>query len=435
MAEPTNFSDLFTEAPSDYALNALEKIFGGIIPYLANQDETFNGVGSFLTTGIGMMNMICLGLAVIVGAYSILSLTADTAADGQILGRSADTKNTFLRAGLAGILFLPINGGFALVQLIAFVTAIGGSMLANTTWQWFAEQTLEGTATPGSEALSSDSNWQMRGKLGMAAYTMVLGRLCELHMDRLSDTYNVDAHTSRQASSKTITADGAVAPGLGIANTSETKLFEMFYTTGSGANASNDICGSIKYSITYNLLTAADDDVGASASLNSLTSNLTTVAKNQVYNSVVQALNGSGGMQEKAADLADRIYSGNPQNASANLRDDATVQAELKEMADTAATTILSNRSGLTVSDETAQQIQSQLAAAVTQNGWIVAPLWQRGLANLYSKIREIQSSLNLDMSIEHRIQSVFGTGAYGFFFSDNDVSRASFAPVERDFE
>lgn len=247
-------------------------------------------------------------------------------------------------------------------------------------------------------------------------------------MDRLSDTYNVDAHTSRQAAPSTVTKD--TSAGLwGVGETTATKIYEMFYRTGSGANASNDICGSIRYSVTYSTLSLPGE---ASVTLDSLANNLTTIAKNQVYNSVVDALNE---MQPKAQSLADRIYSGNPSDTGASLRDDATVQTELREMANAAAAAIISNRAGLKVEDSEAVDIQKQLAAAVTENGWVMAPIWQRGLATLYAKLREVQSSLQLDLSIEHRIQSVFGTGAYGFFFSDNDVSRASFAPVERDFE
>lgn len=40
----------------------------------------------------------------------------------------------------------------------------------------------------------------MRGKMADATYTMVMGKLCQLHLDRLADTYNVNAGTTAVAS-------------------------------------------------------------------------------------------------------------------------------------------------------------------------------------------------------------------------------------------
>jgi len=430
--EPDSFSDLYVEAESDYALNALERLFGGIIPFLSGRDDAYSEIGTFLSPLIGMMNMIVLGLAVIVGAYTFLSMVADTASDGQVLGRSTDTKNTFLRAGAAALAFLPVSGGFSVIQLLAFGVAIMGSGMANQAWNWFATETLDGAAYTSPTNSLSGGDWALRGKMGEATYTMVLGRLCELHMDRLANTLNVQAQTSPRAVPRTISMD-VINGWTGNADYSgEAKTFEWFYETGSGADASNDICGSVRYSINYNV-PDSDSAPGTSTSLFAFSENLATLAKNDVYNAVVETLQNT--VRPRAVALADRIYSGDPGNTAGSLRNDAVVQEELRAISSAAALEIFNSRGGISADSSAVQQIHDDLVASVTQNGWIMAPIWQRGLASLHTTLRELQSNLNLTVDPRHRIGKIFGTGIWGSWRAENSVSQAAFQPVERDFE
>ena len=430
--DDNSFSDLYSVADSDYALNALEKVFGGIVPYVSGQDDAYNNIGTFLTPFIGTMNIIMLCLAVLVGAYTFLSLVADTAADGEVLGRSADTKNTFLRAGAAALLFLPVSGGFSVVQLLTFGVAVGGSGIANEAWNRYSRETLDGTAYTAPATNLSNGDWAMRGQLADATYTMVLGRLCELHMDRLAGIYNVNAQTTRMGVPTTSTEDAS--SGLfWDTNASETKSYEWFYQTGDGADASNDICGSIQYSITYNTPPHDEDQPGSVTSLYSFADNLKTLAQNQVYNSVVNTLNSI--VQPRAAALADRIYSGEAGSTTGSLRNDAVVQAEIKSIANEAALAIYNSRSGLAGDTAAMQQIQEDMIASVTANGWVMAPVWQRMMAQLYVSVRELQTNLDMRIDRNERIGKIFGTSTFGWWGSDNEVSRASFAPVERDMD
>lgn len=429
--DENTFSDLYTVAPSDYALSALEKIFGGIVPYISGQDETYNNIGTFLTPFIGTMNIIMLCLATLVGAYTFLSLTADTAADGQVLGRSTDTKNTFLRAGAAALLFLPVSGGFSVVQMLAFGVAVGGSGIANEAWNRYSQATLDGSAYTAPATTLSNGDWAMRGKMADAAYTMVLGRLCQKHMDRLAEMYNVQAQTVRMAVPTTSKVDASEG-WVWDTKASETRSYEWYYQTGTGADASNDICGSVQYSITYNTA-PHDDQTGSVASLYSFADNLKSLAQNQVFNSVVNAMNTI--VQPRAQALADRIYSGDPGSTTGSLRNDAAVQEEIKSIANAAALSIYNSRSNLSDNTEAMQKIQDDLIASVTKNGWVMAPVWQRMMAQLYVSVRELQTNLDVRVSRDERIGKIFGTSTFGWWGSANEVSRASFAPVQRDFD
>jgi conjugal transfer/type IV secretion protein DotA/TraY len=434
--EADNFSDLYEKAESDYALNALERLFGGIIPYLSGEDNSYNEVGTFLTPFIETMNMIVLGLAVIVGAYTFLNLVADTAQDGQVLGRSADTKNTFLRSGLAALAFLPIKGGLSVIQLLAFGIAIMGSGIANHTWSTFADKALDGEVYTSPASSFGRGDWGLRGKLGSATYAMVMGRLCELHMDRLAESLNVATQTKADVATRTSSGIVSyVGNGGGITSNdvkSLTKSVEWYYKTESGGDASNDICGSVKFAITYKL--PADEDAPLTSSFLSFSDNLSTLAKTNVYDSVVTAITTI--VRPRAAALADRIYSGNPGDTAAGLRNDSVVQEEIKSIAEAAALSIFNSRTGISSSDEgEVKRLQEDLAKSVTQNGWIMAPVWQRGLSSLHVSLRDLQTNLDLSVDARERIGKIFGTGIWGSWTSENSVSQAAFQPVERDME
>lgn len=430
--EPDSFSDLYVEAPSDYALNALERLFGGIIPFLSGQDATFNDVGTVLSPMLGVVNMIILCIAVLLGAYTFLSLAADTASDGQVLGRSTDTKNTFIRAGLAALSFLPVNGVFSLIQLLGLGVGILGSGFANYGWTLYSRSTLDGTAyTSATEALSG-GDWALRGKMGEATYTAVMGHLCKLHMDRLADTLNVAAQTIPMAVPRTSTFN-EVSIWTGTSNNQgETKSFDWYYQTGAGADASNDVCGSIRYSISYKVPTTGSGP-GASTTLFSFSENLATLAKNDVYNAVHETMRDV--VLPRANALAERIYSGEPGNTNGGLRNTTVVQNEIRGIATDAALAIYNSRGGMSYDSASVEQIQEDLISAVTQSGWIMAPIWQRGMATLHTSMRELQSNLDLTVDPQHRIGSIFGTGIWGSWTAQNSVSQAAFQPVERDFE
>lgn len=435
--EPESFSDLYSVANNDFAINALEKVFGGIIPFLTNKDDVYSEIGTFLTPIIGTVNLVTLGIAVLVGCYTAFSLAADTATDRQVLGRSADTKNTFLRAGMAMILFFPVSGGFSLVQFLAFGMAIGGGGIGNEGWNRYASATLDGTAYTSSSTTLSQGDWTMRGKLAEATYAMVLGRLCELHLDRLSEIYNVEAKTTRLAVPTITTKDASSGLWSAIPfaskSASETKNYNWYYQTGSGADASTDICGSVQYSITYNTQSEVEETVGSASSVKDFSETLKTLAQNNVYNSVTQTMNTI--VQPRAARLAERIYSGDPSNTAANLRNDEAVQNEIKSIANAAALSIYNSRTSVSADDDGMTAIRDDMLAAVTDNGWVMAPLWQRMMAQLYVSVRELQANLDLRVNASERISKIFGTSTFGFWSSKSEVSRASFAPVERDMD
>ena len=423
---PQDTTELFELSTEDYSIGALEKIFGGIVTYVADPsaDESVVEEGSLISAAVSVLNLVVLGFATLIGLYTILALTADTASDGTALGRSTDTKYTFLRAGIAAVFLLPIKGGFTVIQLVGIYLMVWGAGLADTTWSYFAEKTLTADSYVGPPSLNNQEGWRLRGQLADATYTLVNGHLCALHMNRLADSYGTaDTVTLQPANEYTVEYRK-----LGNGSSIERKYYELFFQSGGASRNSNDLCGNVRYYISYTV-DASSGSIDASEQ-RTMADELSLLARNNVYNTTTSALRTI--IAPRAQALAEQINSGN----GGGLRNDKAIQDEIKSIATDAANSIYSSRvSDTTFPDARMQEIQESIQEEVTENGWIMAALWQRGLSDIFTKLKDLRSSIEIEANADNRIKSIFGTGLFSSFFSTNSVSRASFEPVERDFE
>lgn len=420
---PDTTSELFQLADQDYSIGALERIFGGIVAYVVEGDEAAAETGSLISSAVAILNLVVLGLATIIGLYSVLALTADTASDGTALGRSTDTKYTFLRAGIAAVFLLPIKGGFTVIQLIGIYLMVWGAGLADTTWEYFASKTLTADSYVGPPNLQNNEGWRMRGQLADATYALVNGNLCARHMNRLANSYGTADTVTLRPNEYTQTYRN-----LGDGTAIERKYFEMYFRSGNASRNSNDLCGNVRYYISYTVSSYTDGF--AADEVRDMQSQLSLLARENVYQSTRSALLNI--VEPRARALAERIDSG----SGDGLRDDNAIQDEIKSIAEAAANAIYTSRvSDTTFSDSRMQDIQEGIQESVTKNGWMMAALWQRGLSDIFTKLKDIRTSLEIEANADNRITSIFGTGVFSHFFSSNSVSRASFEPVERDFE
>lgn len=425
---PENTGELFELAEDDYSVGALERIFGGIVPYVVDGDENAMETGSLISSAVGILNLIVGGIAVIVGLYSLLVLTADTASDGTALGRSTDTKYTFLRAGIALVFLLPVKGGFTIIQLIAIYLMVWGAGLADTTWKYVANKTLTAESYVGPPNINNDEGWHMRGEVAEATFALVNGELCAQHLRRLSQSYEVNGSATLVADEST--KDAALGQPR--------KYFELYYQSAAGSRNSRDLCGSVRYSISYS--ENAFDNGFNSDEMRDLQEKLSVITSENVYQSTRSALLNI--VVPRAQRLAECIYSGENSptcqltGETGGIRDDGVIQAELKSISEDAARAIFESRiADTTFSDAEIDDIKNGLIDSVTRNGWMTAAQWQRGLSNVFTRLKEIRNGLNIEVNAENRIDRIFGTGIFSSFFSRNSVSRASFEPVSRDFE
>ena len=423
---PETTSELFQLSEQDYSIGALERIFGGIVSYVVDGDAAAAENGSLISSAIGILNIVVMAIAVVIGLYSVLSLTADTASDGTALGRSTDTKYTFLRAGTAAIFLLPIKGGFTVIQLIAIYLMVWGAGLADTTWKFVAEKTLNAESYVGPANIDNDEGWRMRGEVANATLGIVSGELCARHLRRLASTLGVNGGAGIVAEEFT---KGTDASGM-LASQQQKKYLEVYWKSEVGSRNSKDICGNVRYSIAFSGGVPETAFQFNPAQVNELQEKLSVLAQEDVYQSTKSALLNI--VIPRARALAAKIDSG----SGDGLRNDGEVQNELRAIAEAATSAIFTSRiSDTTFSDAEINEIKTSLVDSVTENGWMRAASWQRGLSNIFTRLKDIRNSLSFEVNMDNRIGRLFGTGTFSVVTSYNTVSRAAFEPVERDFD
>ena len=377
MDEDFVVGELFEPVPDDYGIGMLESLLGGIIRYVAEGDAAALSEGSLISQGVGILNIVVLVVAVVVGTYSMFSLMADTASDGQMLGRSTDTKWTLLRAAAAAIGLIPIQGGFSTVQLLCVYLMVGGSGLGDTTWNEFSESTLTAESYVALPELSTSEEFRARGEFGEAAYTLTQGHLCRLHILRIAEM--ADQDVSVDLRSATFDAIDETRSGT---NATQRRAHEMFFQTTNGARNATGLCGSIRHGISF----ATNLETGgfAAQEVSTLEGQLHALARDTVFNEAVQIL--VDVVEPRSADLALRIYSGWNLEGGEGLRDNEVIKAEIEAIATEAAATLYAGRVAAIDSafgDEKVAELQESLQEEVARNGWVTAPIWQRGLSSI----------------------------------------------------
>ncbi|MBV5266379.1 DotA/TraY family protein, partial [Pinisolibacter sp. B13] len=141
-AAQTTSKQIFTPTTDDLALANLKKLLGCTVDALWN--STTCSETRPLTTALAYFNVACLIVATLVACYLLYSMVADTANDGQIFGRSIETRYTLLRVGLGAILALPVSSGLSVVQLLVIQVALWGSGGGDTLWAKVAPTMLAG---------------------------------------------------------------------------------------------------------------------------------------------------------------------------------------------------------------------------------------------------------------------------------------------------
>jgi conjugal transfer/type IV secretion protein DotA/TraY len=133
--------------PTDMAHKSLAMLFGGFI------FEPFGGAApgepTALAKVLGYTNIIAMLLGVIIMAYVILAGALNTAASGEMLGRSWSSVWLPLRTSVAFGMIVPATSGgevFSVAQSLVIWMIIVGSNSA--TWLWKEGVTAIGTGTP-----------------------------------------------------------------------------------------------------------------------------------------------------------------------------------------------------------------------------------------------------------------------------------------------
>lgn len=140
-------------ADSDWALNWLNAVFqgGSAIQGSAYGGERFASLTTALREVLGVYSMGMLVLAGFLLLYHMISIVAETAHTGVVMGKRANRLWAPLRLVLAIGLLVPVGSGLNSGQYLIIKLAAAGSSLASNAWRDIASKTtgsLDGSAIP-----------------------------------------------------------------------------------------------------------------------------------------------------------------------------------------------------------------------------------------------------------------------------------------------
>lgn len=403
---------MFTPGPDDYALRALEKVFGGIVSWLF-----YDGSGpseTLLTSIFGVLNIAVIIMALIVAAYSWYTLTADTASDGVIAGQSTDTKWTFGRIAAGAVLLLPIStSGLSLAQILVLYLLGSGSGLADYAWNKVADGALSGGSYTSVPKVTGADDFLIRGKFAEAMRTRTAGYLCKLHLNNLAKAYGKGGGAE---SNYPIQPVGKRSEGRGYLN------YEWYFQDNGGIDAyrgTTNICGYLKLYVYLSDPEILGDQFTSGEF--SFAERMDALAKQSTFNAGTTALDTI--VDPAAKRIAESIYSGQ--------RDEQLITGIIESETNRAALYFVGQHIGRLQTSFDPSQLESTTLETIKRDGWIFAGNWQRGLSSAYAKMYQSRSDLAFESYSRINMRKYFGSS----WFGDGSLSAALYDPVERDFQ
>ncbi|MDA7966217.1 DotA/TraY family protein [Ruegeria sp.] len=377
---------------------------------LINGDETIV-VANWLETVFTIFNAFCLLTMLIVLTYTVYAMIFDTAADGKTFGQSSDTKYTILRIVAGVIGFVPMVGGFSLAQVAFLWLVLQGSALADVTWRNVADDMLSGTPlTSGSFAQVPPESEKLVQQFGGAFDALVTGHICAINANRLERVINGDENVTRDEVSATGTT-GVIRLRQSAVHLEDTSGFwdgvggrqvvgmsyQMFFGEEAGGVAysgRSNYCGSVAATDSYS---AIENGSGLEVGL------MAGRAQQQFAHLAEEVL---PELSDAAQLVAFSIYDGE--------RDSDALLAPSRAAVYTAVASYLSGPAiASTISDDVIEDVHEGLLNMVTTEGWMLAPVWQRGVASTVTAIEFPGDTLAMQINRNNLISDFLSGRGY----------------------
>ncbi len=404
------FDELFvpTGINEDYATGVLTRLFGSIVPQLhAGFDEGTVSIvgGNWLETIFVVFNTFLLLGMLVVLSYTIYAMIFDTAADGKTFGRSV--------LGVIG--FVPVVGGYSLAQVALLWLVVQGSALADTTWRRIADEMLAGTPLVSGTISTVPPNQAARiRQFGEVFDTLVTGHLCGINANSiarmLAGTTDV---TPAMVSTQGATGGPIreVRGGVSIETSEEWSVFSGDIATGmmrtsisfgeaaGGASyGGRDVyCGSVLVTDSYSGVVNGSGDIE--------TGLMQARAQAQFEHFATTVL---PRLSDRAHTVAMMIYNG--ERDQTNLLTPS--RAAIYEAVASYATVSGDGVSGLDDA-ATIAAVHEELSGQVTLQGWMLAPVWQRGVAQTVGNLEMPGDTMQLAAVRENRITDFLSGRGY----------------------
>jgi conjugal transfer/type IV secretion protein DotA/TraY len=418
------FDELFvpTGINEDYATGVLTRLFGSIVPQLhAGFDEGTVSIvgGNWLETIFVVFNTFLLLGMLVVLSYTIYAMIFDTAADGKTFGQNADTKYTILRLVLGVIGFVPVVGGYSLAQVALLWLVVQGSALADTTWRRIADEMLAGTPLVSGTISTVPPNQAARiRQFGEVFDTLVTGHLCGINANDISLMLSGAAPSSAAERSAMVSTQGVsggpireVRGGVSIETSEEWSVFSGDIATGmmrtsisfgeaaGGASyGGRDVyCGSVLVTDSYSGVVNGSGDIE--------TGLMQARAQAQFEHFATTVL---PRLSDRAHTVAMMIYNGERDQTNLLTPARAAVYEAVASYASVSGAGVDGLDDAATIAT-----VHEELSDQVTLQGWMLAPVWQRGVAQTVGNLEMPGDTMQLAAVRENRITDFLSGRGY----------------------
>lgn len=416
------FDELFVppDVDSDYAAGVLTRLFGGIIQRLHGGGDADIVTANWLETIFTVFNTFCLLAMLIVLSYTIYTMIFDTAADGTTFGNSADTKYTILRTLVGIIGFVPISGGYSAAQVVFFWILLQGSALGDVTWRHEAENMLDGTPMVAETITRASPNAIARvHDFGVVFDTLVTGHICGLNGNLINamlsgDTEVTDSEMTtiggsgpiqQTRTSLELESSSSMWDALQGQSVVEMSQLLTFADDDGAYSGRNNYCGAVRFMDSY----AASESSGGD-----LEPGLLAARAQQQFLHLSE--NVIPDMSEAALDVARDIVNGE--------RDAETLLSASRTAIYAAVSSYLSGPAiTTTIDSDIIEDAHEALMEMVSEQGWMMAPVWQRGVASTVSAIEMPGDTLRMEPVRENRLTDFLSGKGYRVNRTDGAVS------------
>lgn len=392
--------DTSKTANQDYAIRLLHEIFGSAMDKLSNVPDgvkvTYSSGNTLVTNVISTMNLMVLFCAVVVASYLIYTSVFNTAKDGEVMGKTMDTRYTSLRAFLAIFGLVPLSSGFSVVQILVLQLLVFGSSAADYAWTKVVDNLMTNSAAYVSNDTASTA-WVGNNHLAATFDQMVRGQLCRLYANRISDTTQSGSNPIPPAviGSRASGFFDSSSPNTGstLANDLATATAWQwgFFASGDAPTSSigyaydqlTSMCGIID--VYYNAPSSALTNTQVTSELASFQSSMTAIAQGDAANAAKQALES---MSEDSLTIATAIFNGN--------RDTTTLKAQIAADLQKASRAFYTATGTSTDAQST---LTSSFRSATINDGWVFAGVWQRALSELSDRVAAAKSDVSFTWS------------------------------------
>jgi len=375
----TASSTIFVPNAKDASLQLLTEIFGSAIPHISSGGTTVSdSTVTMLGAAFGYFNSGIIFFGTFILAYMTVFGIANTANDGEALGKKWNTFYTPIRTLISASMTIPGGSGFSGVQIMVLTLVCYSIGFASNMWQAVVSAGLTNSITTSAvSSVYQDNN------INNLATTALRMQVCARAVNKALTT------VLGPGSALALYTEGPTAETVGNVTTNTTTILYK----DPNWPGSETLCGSLTYSTQALPIPTASTPTIAnpfeSAGVTQATNQLQKTIED-VKSSYIQGLFGLGSIQNPFTNILNQM--------DAATADGSTSTVSAQDLSNAVTQFRSSMTTQLRTSVQTAvEQIVSSdtqgLSTTLTQGGWIYAGAWHMEISRIMDSVRSASST------------------------------------------